>query len=141
MKYFVRSDDDAPEKGPYSPKELERSLEKGFLGAKSTARREDAEEWVSLRDVVAEHRARRAEKRARRDSAEMAHAMAPVPSGWRPNILVWTGVVVGVGGIALTAYFASNGRSGEMWPLGLVLGGAYMAVRGLIRGAVRRDDE
>jgi hypothetical protein len=140
-KYFVRSASDAPEKGPYSPKELARSLEKGLVGAKATARREDSDEWVPARDVVGAYLAERAEKRSARSSAATEHAMAAVPSARAPNIVVWTGVLMGVAGIALTAFFASSGRSSEIWPVALIVGGAYMAVRGLIRGALRKDDQ
>jgi hypothetical protein len=140
-KYFVRASDDAPEKGPYGRKHLARSLEKGLLGNGATARLADSEEWVPLRDVVAAFHAERAEKRAMRSSAEMEHAMAAIPAPRPPNPLLWIGVVVGLAGVALSVGFAATGTSSGVWPVAVILGGVYMAIRGVIRGARREDDE
>lgn len=142
--YFVRARDDAPEKGPYTPAQLVKAHEKGLLGAKATARIEGSEDWLPLKDVVATVvAARREKKRAREredDDANDAHALAAIPPPRHFNFMVWMGVIVGVAGVATTAALASSGTHGATWPLALTLGGAYIAVKGLITGT-RRDDE
>jgi len=141
--YFVRARDDAPEKGPYTPAQLVKSQEKGLLGAKATARASGSEEWLPLKDVVAALLAARSEKKRARESADLdandAHALGSVPRPRRFNFMVWFGVIIGLAGVATTAAMASSGSPGATWPLALTLGGAYIAVRGLISGT-RRDE-
>jgi hypothetical protein len=137
-KYFVRSSNDAPEKGPYAPDQLAKSYEKGLLGAKATARREDSDEWLLLKDVVAAL-PRNTKSRARSDEND-AHALAAVRPRRGVHPLVWVGVLTGVAGVVLMAVFAPSGSSESPWPLTMIVVGAYIAVRWLIRGAIRRDD-
>ena len=74
-QFFVRANEDAPEKGPYSPAQLAKSFEKGLLGAKAVARREDADEWRPLKDVIASV-APPKRKRRDRSQANDEHALA-----------------------------------------------------------------
>lgn len=140
-RYFVRSSEGAPEKGPFSPAQLVKSQENALLGKQAVVRLDGSEEWLPLRDVVASILAARAEKKAMRNSPEMEHAMAAIPSGRPPNALLWLGVVVGLAGVAFTVGFAASGESRHVWPVGMILGGVFMAVRGLIRASRSRDDE
>lgn len=140
--WFVRASEGAPEKGPFTPAQLAKSHERNLLGKDAKARLEGSEEWRPLADVAKEILAERAEKkskRARRSVEDETHALGGAPSRRSLHPFVWLGVVVGLGGLAVTVGFAATGREGGVWPVGLVLAGLYMIVRGLITGA-RRDE-
>lgn len=130
MRYFVRSGEGAPEKGPYDREQVAKSYDKGLLGATAVARAEDSEEWVPLKTLLADEVAKKKGDAfvGRRSGGEDRVDYEALQAQRSGTGLMYTGIAVCVVGIIATMM-----TSGQSVFIGAIIGGVIMAIRGAVR--------
>jgi hypothetical protein len=135
-RYFVRSFEDAPEKGPYDLEQLQKSYDKGLLKPEAKARVDGGEKWIPLKELFAPVVDRREKKKKRDDddddferARDMERRIENERRAGQQN--VWLGVAMIGAGVLLTVISISAGGGRGAIFIGLVVFG--LVVFGLIR--------
>jgi hypothetical protein len=137
-RYFVRSSEDGPEKGPFELDQVQKSFDRGLLKADAKARLEGGEKWIPLKELCAPDLARQG-KRAPQDGAHrldpyevdrqiaMDHASR---GGGGGGANVGIGLAMIVAGVVLTLISTSQAGGGGVIFVGLVVFGIIRVIRG-----------
>lgn len=132
-RYFVRSTEDGPEKGPYTVELIKSSYERAMLKDTAMCRLENGASWISIREVLelptpgAPHKT--AFSSTSNAQREMDAQYARAQSGSNSNMTI--GLIMIVAGIVLTiaSFSAGSGGGGAVF-VGLILFGFIRIVRG-----------
>ena len=133
-RFFVRSSEDGPEKGPYAMDALQKSFDRGLLKPDAMAREEGGETWISLKELLAPEIAKGVRKRTAEDEADFQRARARdyeiESQGRTGNANLGIGIAMIVAGIVLTLISTSSAGGGGVIFVGLIVFGIVRVIRG-----------